>query len=217
MRTVTVTVGPLASAVANNIAASQSVSGASAVNLNGALASGGVATLDTPRRVRITSAGNDSGITFAIAGTNWSGAAISETLTGANASTADSVLDYATVTSIKTSGSTASTITVGTNGVAGSPWVRLDEYALPQVGIQIEVSGTVNYTVQQTFDDPNDLANPVAPAAVTWVNSGDSGVVNATAAAVSNFAYAPKWARVLLNSGSGSVTARLGQYGQLRS
>ena len=212
MRPVAVIVGPLAAASANNIALSQTPV-AGPLTLNGTLVSGGVATLDLPRRVLVTTTGNESANTFTIYGTNWSGNAISETFLGPNAGTAYSVLDYATVTRITVSANAAAALTIGTNGVASSPWVRLDEWALAQVAVQCDATGTVNYTVQQTLDDPNSPTNPVPLAGMIWVNSADTNVVNATATQISYFAYAPIWARVLLNSGTGSVGARFSQLG----
>lgn len=66
----------LAAASVNAIAQSQSLGAAGNVTLNGATASGGLATLDTQRRVLITSAGNDSGISFTVFGATDSGTAI---------------------------------------------------------------------------------------------------------------------------------------------
>jgi hypothetical protein len=207
MRPIVVTVGPLASASANNIALSQTVTGAANVTLNGALVTNGVAVLDKPRQVLITNVGNDSGITFTVVGTDRYGASLSQTVTGTSGSTVATTVDYATVTRITTSGSTSiSGITVGTNGVAGSEWVRFDEYAPSNISIQCTVSGTVNYTVQSTLDDPNSPTNPVAINAVTWVDPTDTAVVSQSATKQSNFLFAPIYARVLLNSGSGSVT-----------
>ena len=178
MRPIATQVGPLTALSANGIALSQSLAGAGALTLNGAYATGGVATLPQPRRAGITSAGNDTGITWTIVGTDRTGNPISETLAGAGIGlTAQSVLDYLTVTSITSSGATASTVTAGTTGVASSAWIRLDDWALPQTAIQCDASGTVNYTVQSTLDDPNDYANPTAPALVSWVNSADPGAV----------------------------------------
>ena len=208
MRPITVTVGPLASAVANNICLSQTPT-AGALLLNGSTAG----TLDYARRVLITAAGNESSRTFTITGTNWSGSTISETVTGPNATTAVSVLDYLTVTSITISGNAAGAITVGTNGVAASPWVRLDAWAMPQVAIQCTASGTVNYTVQQTLDDTNAPTSPVAASAVTWVSHPDSNLVGATGTVQGNYAYVPTFTRVLLNRGSGTVTATFTQSG----
>lgn len=172
----------------------------------------GTATLDYARRIIITSGGNDSGITFALAGTDWAGNTISETITGANAGVASSVLDYKTVTSVRSSEATAGTVTVGTNGIAGSPWVRFDDFAsLSDTTLAAIVSGTVNYDVQTTMDDPNRTANPTAKSAMTWLASLDTAVVGATASKSSYFNNTPIFARVLLNSGSGSVTTTFRQ------
>jgi len=206
MRPVVVTVGPLAAASANNIALSQTVTGAANVVLNGALVSGGVATLDKPRQILITNVGNDSGITFTVVGTDRYGASLSQTVTGTSGSSVATTVDYATVTRITTSGSTSvSGITVGTNSVAGSDWVRFDDFAPSNISIQCNVTGTVNYTIQSTLDDPNNATNPVSIVNVTWVNSSDSNVVGASATKQSNYLFAPIFARVLLNSGTGSV------------
>ena len=107
MQPISVTVGPLTSASANNIALSQTVTGASSVVLNGSLVSGGVATLDTPRQVLITNVGNDSGITFTVTGTTFYGNTVSQTVQGTSGSTVATTVDFATVTSITTSGSTS--------------------------------------------------------------------------------------------------------------
>lgn len=179
----------------------------------------GTATTDLSRHIIITSAGNDTGITFTVSGTDWSGNSISETITGANIGAASGVLDFKTVTGVTTSDATADAVTVGTNGVAGSPWVRFDDYgSVAQVALQATVSGTVNYTVQSTMEDPNLVTNQIAPntfkwtrSGITWVNSSDSAVVNATATKQSTFSVAPVFARVLLNSGTGTVTTTFRQ------
>lgn len=179
----------------------------------------GTATLDLARRIIITSGGNDTGITFTLTGTDWSGAPISETITGASGGAASSVLDYLTVTSILTSGAVATTVTVGTNGVSGSPWVRFDDFAAnAQFALQATVAGTVNYSVQYTMEDPNVLTNQLptttykwSRSAVTWVDSADTAVVAATATKMSTGTVAFTFARVLLNSGSGTVTTTFRQ------
>lgn len=168
----------------------------------------GAATLDAARRVLFTSVGDDSGITFTITGTDWSGNIKSENVTGGNATTAASVLDYLTVTSILTSGAVASTVTVGTNTVAGSQWVDFDEYATQgPVSIQVTVTGTVNYTVQQTLQSPTTTSDAVSPASIAWLNHQDIALSAATATAQGNYAYQPALARVVVNSGTGSVSA----------
>lgn len=213
MQPITISVGPLAAASANNIALSQVVSGASNVLLNGSLVSGGVATLDVPRRVLITNVGNDAAVTFTVYGTTFGGASVSEVLQGTSGSTVATTIDFKTVTRIATSGSTsASGITVGTNGVAGSRWLRLDSWADAQTAIQCNATGTVNYTVQVTMDDPNDPVNPVAIGSVTWLNTNDADAVTAVGDVFTNFDWTPTYARILLNSGSGSVSGTFAQF-----
>lgn len=213
MRPITISVGPLATASATNIRTASSIAGSGAVTLNGSLVSGGVATLDKQRRVLFTSAGNDSGITFTISGTNANGDLISETLTGGNIAAVATVLDYKTVTSITSSGASAGTVSIGTNGVAGSSWVRLDDWGPLNVALQVNVTGTVNYTIQQTMDDPNSPTNAVSPASVVWVNSSDTNVVAATANQQSSYSFIPVFVRAVLNSGTGSISATIRQSG----
>lgn len=212
MRPITITVGPLTSASANAIALSQTPT-AGALTLNGAAVTGGVATFSVPRRVLITTTGNETTRTFTVTGTGWNGTAISEVIQGVSGATAQSVLDYMTVTSIVISGNAANALTVGTSTVASSTWLRLDEWAPAQTTIQCTVTGTVNYTVEQTMQDPNSPTNPIAPASVVWLSSLDPNVVGATTSQLSYYPNAPLWARVTLNSGSGSVSSVFSQNG----
>jgi len=174
-------------------------SGAAAGNVSAGLS--GSTTLDVPRRVIITSSGNDSNKTFTLRGTDWNGRVISETVTGANAGIAQSVYDYKTVTYAAISAASAGTVKVGTNGVASSRPIILDSFANAPTGIQADVTGTVNYTVQQSLDNPAK----VGYASMTWVDHPDTNVVSATADKQANYAYVPVATRVTLNSGTGSV------------
>jgi hypothetical protein len=203
MRPIVVTAGPLASASANNNALSQTPS-AGPLTLNGSLVVAGVAILDNPRRILITT--TDSTHTFTVVGATPTGSLLTEVLTG-NGTNVQSTLDYKTVTSITINGTASAAVTVGTTGVAATPWVRLDEWANTQVAIQIDVSGTVNYTVQSSLDDPNSATNPVLPSAMNWVTTNDTNVVAATGTLQTNYLFSPTYARVLLNSGSGSISA----------
>ena len=158
--------------------------------------------MDNTRQIAIASAGNDSGITFKIVGRDKVGSKLTETVTGANAGTATSALDYYWVDRIFSSGATASTITIGTNGISHSPWISCDSWAAGPISISANVVGTVNYTIQLTNDDPNSLTNPVTPANMNWQ---PTGVAGATASAYANLTAPPAYIRTLLNSGTGSV------------
>jgi hypothetical protein len=182
------------------------------LTLNGALVVGGVAILDAARTVLFSSTGNNSDTTFTITGKSWAGDQISESLVGSNGGTVTTLLSYKTVTSVSSSAASAAGLTVGTGTTASSPWVRLDGWSNPQLGLQTKVTGTVNYTVQFTYDDPNSAANPVAPALVMW-DATSSPFVGATSSGTSSMTVSPTFVRVFLNSGAGSVTANFQQFG----
>jgi hypothetical protein len=165
-------------------------------------------TLDAQRQILFTDGGVDTGITFSISGLDASGNPISEVVTGSSGATVASVLSYYVVTKIFASGATASTLTVGTNGTASSPWIRLDDWATGAVAFQAVVSGTVNFTVQTSDDDPNSYGNPITASAVTW-DSNQANVSAATASVASGLAVAPSWMRVLLNSQTNPGYVRL--------
>lgn len=216
MRPIVVVVGGLAGASANAICLSQTPTSGTALTLNGALVSSGVAVLDKPRRVLVTYGVEASSRTLAFVGTNWSGAAISETVTipSGGGGTVATVLDYATVTSITPAGGGFSAaLTVGTNGVASSAWIRLDQYLTDSTLTgQFVVSGTVNFTVQGTLDDPNSPTNPVTPDQVTWFSLTPAALVTATTSQLATITPVPTFIRVQLNSGTGTVTATVNQY-----
>lgn len=206
----TVTVGPLASAAANNIATSQTPSGAGNLTINGSLASGGVATLDTPRRVLFTPAGAEAsnGTVWTVYGTDWNGNNATETVAGVdNPATVYTKYDYKTVTRIAVNKAQADAVTVGTNQVASSMPVFLDNWAPAPTALQVNVTGTVNYTVSQSLDNPNTL--PGGYPAMTWVDHPDSALVSATGAAQGNYAYLPCMVRVTLNTESANSSVSL--------
>lgn len=216
MRQYAITVGPLAAASANAIALSQTPS-AGALTLNGASASGGVATLDKPRRVLFTFAADETGHSFVLTGTTYGSVPISETIAGTTAGTVQSVYDYLTVTSITISANATGAMTVGTNGVASSPPLPLDIYARSTIALQCMVTGTVNYTVSQTLDTPwpagaAPYSAPTSPS-WTWVNHPDSNLVAATSTVQGNYAYPPSMTRLTINSGTGSVKFTVNQPG----
>ena len=184
MRPVVVTKA-LAAASVNTIAQSQTLAGAGNVTLNGA-AAGGVAALDTQRRVLITSAGNDSGITFTVFGTTQSGAAIQETVTGANAGAVATNQDFLTVTRVSASGATASSVQIGTNTTGSTPWILVDPHVTPtMVGAAVIVGASPpTFTVEYTYDDfltpaagafPNPLSANT-PASLKNASAGGDGV-----------------------------------------
>lgn len=103
----------------------------------------------------------------------------------------------------------AMTVTVSdaSGGVKYSKMVRFDDFAPSNISLQCNVTGVAIYTVQSSLDDPNDPVNPVPVNSMVWVDTSDTALVNAGASLQSNFLFAPKFARIKLVSGSGSVRA----------
>lgn len=203
-----VSVGPLSTATADEIAAAQTLAAPGNLTLTAT-----PYVLDAPRRVIITSVGNDSGATFAIVGTTFGGASVTEYVPGANAGIASSTIDFATVISISVDTATANDVEVGTNEVAGSSWVRMDSWASAQSVVQVNVTGTVNYSVQTTMDDPNDPSNPTDILDVVWLDALDANLVSESTSKSGYFNQTPTFVRVLVNSGTGSVKATIAQFG----
>lgn len=204
----------LGAASANGIAVSQSP-GTAAFTLTANPVVIDTATANNSaigRRVILLSGGNDSGINFLITGTVASGAIVTDTVIGTNGGTAQSNLDFVTISNIIGSGAVASTVVVGTNGVGSSPWQTWNwqNSAPMNLGYAVElVSGAVNYTVQYTYDDPNNLgANVVFPLAFnSAAMTGQSTTLDST---ISTPIIAT---RVLINSGTGVLRCRFVQAG----
>ncbi len=106
-------------------------------------------------------------------------------------------------------------VTVGPSAADNtrSTLVRMDEWAGPNIAIQCTVSGTVNYTIQSSLDDPNDPSQPVAEASMTWVNSADAAAVGATGTIQTNYFFVPRFISLFKNSGNGTVTMTVLQSG----
>jgi hypothetical protein len=73
------------------------------------------------RCLRFVSGGNDSGITFTVTGFDIYGQPMTETITGANAGTANGAKAWKYISTITHSGSVAGTLTIGTRDVFGFP------------------------------------------------------------------------------------------------
>jgi len=140
----------------NGIFLSATPGGAGELAITGALATDGVATLDShgwPRQVGITSAGDETGVTFTITGQILkSGNYVTEVVAGLDTGVAVSVGHFYTVSSIVISGAGTGDIIIGTNGVGSTGWIPMDDRTDTfDVGIAVTVgAGTVNWTVQWT-------------------------------------------------------------------
>lgn len=94
---------------------------------------------------------------------------------------------------------------VSKTGVGSSSALAMNTNQTPfNVGFGVVVTGTVNYTVQHTFDDP-------AVGFTTWFSHPT--VASLAANADGNYAFPVTGIKVLVNSGSGTATMNLIQAG----
>lgn len=198
----------LVAAASTGIATSQSLGAAGNLTLNGSLVTGGVATFDVARRVGITSVGNDTGLTWTIAGTDRYGRAQSEALTGAGAGlTVQSLKDYLTVTKIAGSAATASTVTAGTTSVGSTAPYVVDTFVNPSnYGVGFEITGTVTTGLEGAMIDltPSwDLANNT----VAWYSI--TGATSVSSNQQSTITGPFTMIRLTNTSGTGTAKARL--------
>jgi len=98
-------------------------------------------------------------------------------------------------------------ITITKTGAGSSSVAPLDTYRNPfNVGLGIVVSGTVNYTIQHTFDD-------IYNSSITPVWFSHPTLLNLTVNADGNYAFPVRAVKILVNSGAGSATATIIQAG----
>lgn len=95
--------------------------------------------------------------------------------------------------------------TVSKTGTGSSAALVMNTNTNPfNVGFGVIASGTVDYTVQHTFDDP-------AVGFTTWFNHPT--IAAQIASADGNYAFPVTGIRVTVNSGAGSATLKLIQAG----
>lgn len=196
-----------------------SLAASSATSLVNAQASGtttftlATTILDAQRRLLFTFGADESANTFTVIGTNQAGFPINEAVAGVNASTTSSNLDFKTVSSVRAIAASGGTVSVGTYGVGSSLWQIQNWHADPTdisvVGIVTSPNTAVVYSVDYTYDDPNNLPSGVTyPTPITHINmnnlssTGDASIVAPVTAV-----------RLTINSGTGSVRAIFTQAG----
>lgn len=126
------------------------------LNINGTLASGGVATLDIPRQVHIEFLSDDIARTIVVTGTDAKGNQLVEAVAGRDTTDNFTNHRFATVTSVKIDGDSAGPIEVGTgtNDLVWTEWAVLDYLQTDfQVALGISVHNAVvaDVTVELTL------------------------------------------------------------------
>lgn len=190
----------LAAANAANIVASNTPAAAGNLTLVGSA----TVTLDVARRALVTYGNEGSARTIIITGSDRSGAPISETLAvpSGGGGTVYTLQDFLKVSAVTVAAAWTAAMTVGTNGIGSTAWIVPNRELTPaNIGIGVIVTGTVNFTVEYTYDDPLRLPSGLVVPAV-WPLSA----LAAKAANTDSAITAPVAAyRLTVNSGTGSA------------
>lgn len=202
MRPIQITTTSFTGADGNGIAEAQQRTGAGNLTLVSS-----TVTLTPPRFVTLTSLGNLSGVTFTITGTAPNGSSQTESLAGPNANTVTSTLTFATITSIATSATVGTDVEAGYTQSGYSAWWPLDIYTPNQVTtISVNVTGTINYSVEYTNEDPWD--NSIIQLAKAHPNAALTG---ATADQTEFTTTLMRAVRFKVNSGDGTARVTITQ------
>lgn len=180
----------------NGISAAQQLVGAGNLLLNGALVVAGAATLDYARQLGMFSSGNISTVVFTITGTDANGNAITDTITGINNSTVETTKYFKTVTQIAADAAVGTDVIAGTVDEIATQAIPLNAYEAIAATVSVVVTGTINFTVQETFDNVLRLGS----SSITWQNV--TALATKTATTVSPISVHATATRTIVNSHS---------------
>lgn len=162
---VIINLGAPITADVDGVCTTELLGAAGAIPIDGARASGGVATLDVPRNITLTTATtNHSGLTITVTGTDAYGNTIVEDITGPNNNTVAGAKAFKTVTAVASDGAIATNgISVGFGDVLGLP------VFLPMIGL-----------VTDEFEDGSDATPGTVVAGVSGAATATTGDVRGT-------------------------------------
>ena len=105
------------------------------------------------------------------------------------------------------------TLSDASAGAKNSDPIPLDIHGRPDVSLQVAVTGTANWTIQQTLDNPFTTA----AGSIVWLPHPDINLVAQTVNRQGNYAYIPAAVRLVLSSGTGSAKLTIVQSGDNRA
>lgn len=182
------------------IAALQTLAGAGNMLINGSLSNNGLVYFDGYSRViTLTSTNNLSGVNFTITGM-LQGSLQTETRGGPNNNTVATTALFDSISSITTNGAAAA-VSSGTGSTGQTQWSLYNFHApYAALGIAVEVSGTINYSFQTTFDDVNTTAETVFTPI--------TDMTGATTEQIAVFNIPTRYSNIIINSSTGAATLK---------
>jgi hypothetical protein len=158
--------------------------------------------------IRNDAAVDHSGKTIVLVGTDADGKALTETVTGPGVSaTVTSTKYFKTLTSATPSATIgADTFDIGWSAVSISPTIPLDHKSAAGATIAADISGTINFTGEETFEYVQSLTTLPADG-VTWLAM--SGMTSKTADTVSSTTVGAQGFRFKTNSVTNGATVEV--------
>ena len=146
--------------------------------LGGALTSGGAVTFDEPRNVTILSAGDDSGKSFTVTGTDEQGDAATESITGANAGTATGSAFFTTISQIAAVGNPAGNVSAGSGTSVAAPMFKGRMRLNGLYAVNTGTAGTITFREGSGTGTVKMQFNTVASANTTeYPDVPDDGIL----------------------------------------
>lgn len=147
---------------ATAVCAAQAIAAAGYASINGASASGGVATLDCARIVSVKSSdAGDTTQTVTITGTDYWGQAQTQALTLTGTTTVNSTKTFKTVTAVYVSALMAGNLSVGSGDVFGLPYKVTDAGYLLRTGWAGAVADNAGTFVAAVTTTPSSTTGDV--------------------------------------------------------
>ena len=153
-----------AAADTDGISVAAAVGNNAALTIGGALASGGAVVFDQPRNITILSAGNDSSKSFTVVGTDETGTAVTESITGGNAGTATGTQHFATLASITAVGNPAGDVSAGSGTSIVAPMFKGRMRLKGLYAVNTGTAGTVTFRDENASGDIRMQFNTIGTA-----------------------------------------------------
>ena len=167
-----------ATADTDGISTAAAVGDGASLVIGGALASGGAVTFDQPRNITILSAGDDSGISFTVTGTDETATSATESITGANAGTATGSAYFTTITAIAAVGDPAGNVSAGSGTSIAAPMFRGRMRLRGIYAVNTGTAGTTTFRQTSSSGAVTMQFNTVASANTTqYPDIPDDGVL----------------------------------------
>ena len=167
-----------ATADPDGISTAAAVGNNASLVIGGALASDGAVTFDEPRNITILSAADDSGISFTATGTDETGSAVTESITGADTGTATGSTFFATISSIAAVGNPAGNVSAGSGTSIAAPIFRGRMRLRGLYAVNTATAGTITFRQGSSTGSIRMQFNTVASANTTqYPDVPDDGIV----------------------------------------